>query len=282
MSHETGLSNDDLFSLYKPAIKLAKKHNKVIAVHVESLADAKMAIRVGADILVHGVMSDLIDNEFINLMKKNNVTYMPTLSSYSHYFDLFKNKLTFSQFEYKNSSPVIIDSFKKLMDNSDKTGQMFQMLLKYMPNVDAEDAVITKLSDQGKSIVNQLKTMFSIKFEEIQQINLKKVVNAGINVGLGTDAGNPGTLHASSIVGEFYAWQKAGISNQKILKAVTFGNASALNLDKSIGSLLAGKYANFVVLTHNPYQDLATLTKPEMTVKRGVVVNFKKGSLHDK
>ena len=70
-SQETGLSNKELFSLYQPAIELAKKHNKVIAVHVESLIDAKMAIKVGADILVHGVMSDLIDDEFINLMKKS-------------------------------------------------------------------------------------------------------------------------------------------------------------------------------------------------------------------
>jgi imidazolonepropionase-like amidohydrolase len=281
-SQETGLSNKELFSLYQPAIELAKKHNKVIAVHVESLIDAKMAIKVGADILVHGVMSDLIDDEFINLMKKSNVTYMPTLSSYSHYFDLFKNELTFSEFEYDNSSPVIINSFKKLMDNSAKTGKMFQMLLQYVPKVDEKDEVIAKLSEQGKSIVGQLKTMFSTKFEEIQQINLKKVVDANVNVAFGTDAGNPGTLHASSMMGELYAWQKAGVSNQKILKAMTFGNASALNLDENIGSILAGRYANFVVLTHNPYQDLATLTKPEMTVKRGVVVNFNKGSHHDK
>ena len=70
----------------------------------------------------------------------------------------------------------------------------------------------------------------------------------------------------------------AGVSNKAIITAATYGNALALNLENDIGSLLAGRYANFVVLDANPYDDLATLSRPKMTVKRGVVADLYKGS----
>ncbi|MBD1584730.1 amidohydrolase family protein [Pseudoalteromonas sp. S16_S37] len=130
-SQETGLSTEQLYNLYLPAIKLAHQHNKIVAVHVEDLANAKMAIKAGGDILVHGVISDKIDDEFIQLAKLNNVTYMPTLSAYNHYFQLFKNTLEFTPFQHQHGDKATIDSFKRLMLQSDKTGQMFQLLLQY-------------------------------------------------------------------------------------------------------------------------------------------------------
>lgn len=281
-SQETGLSTQALFDLFQPAIELAKKHNKIIAIHVEQLENAKVAIKAGADVLVHSVMTEHIDDEFINLMKQHQVTYMPTLTSYSHYFELFKNELTFSAYELEQSQPVITNSFKQLNDNASKADQMLHMLWKYVPKVDEPEENIAKLTAQEQSIIKQLKSMFSTRFEDIQKSNLKKAVDAGVNVALGTDAGNPGTLHGSSLYGEALAWQEAGISNKQILKAITYGNAAALELDKHIGNLLSGKYANFVVLNKNPYQQLATLKAPVMTVKRGEVVVIDKEVNHEK
>ena len=97
------------------------------------------------------------------------------------------------------------------------------------------------------------------------------MINSGVNVAFGTDAGNPGTLHAASVYGELLAWQQAGVSNQQILKAATFGNAKALRMESEFGTLASGKYANFVVLDDNPYETLETLTTPVMTIKAGVI-----------
>ncbi|MDA8621320.1 amidohydrolase family protein [Psychrosphaera sp.] len=272
-SQENGLTTKQLFEMYTPAIALAKKHNKVIAIHVEGLENAKMAIKAGADILVHGVTTDRIDSEFIGLMEKNNVTYMPTLTVYEHYFQLFKNELTFTPFEHQHSHDEIINSFKSLIENVNQTDQMFQIFLKYMPRVDDSDAQLASLSQQEQSIVKQLRTLFSSKVMNIHKKNLKDMINADVNVAFGTDAGNPGTLHASSVYGEILAWQQAGISNKDILKAATFGNAKALNLQHDVGTITHGKYADFVVLNNNPYETLNTLVEPVMTVKRGVVIN---------
>ncbi len=279
-SQETGMTTEQLYSMYQPAIAFAKQHNKVVAVHVEDLENAKKAIKAGVDILVHGVMRNDIDDEFIALMKEHNVTYMPTLTAYNHYFELFKNEFSFTEHEKNHANVEIVDSFKVLMDSVQDTGQMFQMLLKYLPLVESSDEEKAKLSPQEQAMVQQLGNMFSIKAVISQQNNLKKIITSGVNVAFGTDAGNPGTLHASSLVGEVYAWQQAGVSNKEILKAITFGNAQALNLSDSIGSLTSGKDANFVVLDANPYKDLTTLSTPAMTVKRGKIAYSKAGG-HD-
>ena len=271
-SQETGLSSSELFDLYKPAIELAKRNGKILAVHVEDLVNAKEAIKAGADILVHGVMSNNIDDEFIQLMKNNNVTYMPTLSAYSHYFELFKNELAFTDFEYTHSHETVTKSFEKLMENVSDTDQMFQIFLKYVPMVDASQSELAKLSEQEQSIVGQLRAVFSSNFENIQKSNLKAMIASGVNVAFGTDAGNPGTLHGSSVIGEMVEWQKAGVSNKDILKAATFGNANALNLNEKLGALLTGKQADFVVLAQNPYEQLITLITPELTVKKGSLI----------
>jgi imidazolonepropionase-like amidohydrolase len=279
-SQETGLTPETLLEMYKPAIKLAKSHNKVITIHVEELHNAKMAVKAGANILVHGVIYEPIDDELLQLMKVNNVTYMPTLTSYSHYFEFFKGVFQFTEFEKVNSLAFVTDSFSKVMSERANLGQMFQILTKFVPMVDMPKEKLKDLSPQEQGIIGQLKAVFSTKFEQVQAENLLKVVKAGVNVGLGTDAGNPGTLHALSLIGEMTAWQNAGITNQQIIKATTMGNALALNLENEIGSLVSGKNADFVVLSSNPFESLDTLMKPVMTVKNGQVV-VKNGRLQN-
>ena len=271
-SHETGLSSQQLLDIYQPAINYAKKQNLVIAIHVEELAGAKMAVKAGADILVHGVMREKLDDELISLMKSNHVTYMHTLTAYQRYFEFFKGELQFSQFEKLNSAQTVTESFNVLSNNLTKTNQMLQIFFKYMPKVDETDENIAKLSQQEQSIVKQLKSVFSSQFIRLQKQNLKKVADADINISLGTDAGNLGTLHGASLLGEIYAWQAAGISNKDILKATTSGTAIAFDMENTIGSLSTGKRANFVVLANNPYQDITTLAQPSRVIKQGVTV----------
>ncbi len=279
-SQETGLSMEQLTALFKPAMALAKKHNKRVAVHAEGINDAKMAIKAGADILVHGVMHDPVDKELIDLMIKNDVTYMPTLTANIHYTELFKGEVSFSAHEHKHAHKEITSSFDKLMENVEKTDEMFKLLLKYVPKVDQSDDEIAKLTEQEQSIISHLRTFFSSNAELIQKQNLKNMIHSGVNVAFGTDAGNPGTLHAASVYGEFLAWQQAGISNQDIIKAATLGNAKAINMETKFGTLVSESYANFVVLDDNPYKALATLTQPVMTVKRGTIVTNDGGTIN--
>ena len=271
-SQETGLSDAQLTALYQDAILAAKAAGKVVAVHVESLASAKAAIRAGVDVLVHGVVTDPIDDEFITLARHHQVSYLPTMTAYQHYADIFKGDLSFSEFEHQLSHHPLIKSFAKLNANTDKTGEMYQLFHRYMPYVDAPAAKLASLSADEKSIVAQLAAVFSLKLADIQRQNLHRALQSGLNLAFGTDAGNPGTLHATSIREEMRAWQQAGASQAEILRAMTLGNAVALKRQHRQGSISPGQQATFILLHDNPVAEDYQLTEPAMVVQHGFIL----------
>lgn len=271
-SQETGLSDNQLTTLYQDAIHSAKAAGKVVAVHVETLASAKQAIRAGVDILVHGVVNDLIDAEFIELARQHQVSYLPTLTAYQHYADIFNGKLSFTEFEHQLSHHPLIQSFSTLQNNPEKTGELYQIFRRYMPYVDAPAAKLATLTPDEQGIVSQLALVFSAKIVQIQRQNLILALNAGLSVAFGTDAGNPGTLHATSIREEIHAWQQAGASQAQIWRAMTLGNAIALKLNNKQGQISAGQQATFILLQHNPLQEKFLLDHPLMVVLRGRII----------
>jgi imidazolonepropionase-like amidohydrolase len=273
-SQETGLSDAQLTTLYQDAINTAKAAGKIVAVHVESLTSAKQAMRAGVDILVHGVVSENIDAEFITLARQHQVSYLPTLTAYQHYADIFSGKLSFTEFEHQLSHHPLIQSFTTLNANPAKTGELYQIFRRYMRYVDAPAAKLAELSADEQSIVAQLGQVFSVNIAKIQQQNLQLALQSGLNVAFGTDAGNPGTLHATSIREEMRTWQQAGVSNAAILRAMTLGNAVALKLDHKQGHISAGQQATFILLQHNPLQENFQFSPPLMVVQRGHIVKL--------
>ncbi|RZQ55932.1 hypothetical protein CWI82_01050 [Pseudidiomarina tainanensis] len=271
---EAGLSPSQLDKLFSPAINEAKSLGQIIAVHAQDLDYAKAAIRAGADILVHGVMTAPVDDEFIELAKTLNVTYMPTLTAYEHYLDIFKRQLTFSEFERQFGDHYIIDSFAQLNENLSATDQMFQLFTRYVPFVDSSEKERSSLTPQEQSIVAQLETLFSERILQIQVANLFTVANAGVRLGFGTDAGNPATLHAYSVAEEINAWQHAGLDNLKILHALTEGNAIAYQIEKKQGSIAPGKSATFNLLTQDPLQNTNTLLAPALVIANGNIIDL--------
>lgn len=272
-TNETSKSPQALYALYVQAMKLAKKMGRIVAVHVEDLAYAKMAIRAGADILVHGVMSAPVDDEFLQMAKQYQVTYMPTLSAFEHYKDIFSQEVRFSEIEERLGHDEITQSFTQLALNKSDTGQMFQVMTTYMPFVDDDDKTNT-LSPQEKQIVAQLSRLFSTQITDNQKANLLAVINAGIPVALGTDAGNPATLHGVALLGEIAAWINAGVPVEKVIETVTWGNAKAFGIDHQQGSLTSGKDASFVVYEQDPRTKSITHTLPVTIVLKGQPLSF--------
>lgn len=275
-TNEAGLTPQQLFELYQPAMSHARDSGLIVAVHVQDLEYAKMAIRAGADLLVHGVMTSEIDDEFISLALENDVTYVPTLTAYEHYLHIFQNRLSFSDFERKVADEYILDSFKRLYDEQDKADPMFQALLRYVPFVDKKVETLTEFSEQEQALISQLSKLFSSKILSFQRENLRAVLDAGINVGFGTDAGNPGTLHAVSMDGELNAWLESGVSSKEIINAMTYGNAKAYGLSDSLGDISIGNKATFNLLSSDPLTDITNIFQPSAVFKSGELVNENK------
>jgi imidazolonepropionase-like amidohydrolase len=101
--------------------------------------------------------------------------------------------------------------------------------------------------------------------------NLKRVFDAGIPIAMGTDAGNPLTLHGPSVYAEMEAMQAAGMTPAQVLIASTSGGARAMGREKDFGTIAKGKEADLVVVAGDPTADIRNLRQIRFVVRAGVV-----------
>ena len=80
----------------------------------------------------------------------------------------------------------------------------------------------------------------------------KKLRDAGVRI----QTGGHGQLQGLSLNWETWMLAQSGFSNFEALRAATFDGADLLGLSKQLGSLEAGKRADFVVLNSNPLEDI--------------------------
>lgn len=99
-----------------------------------------------------------------------------------------------------------------------------------------------------------------LKFEYALQ-NVKTLSDAGVLVALGTDAGMPGTPHGVSTLREMELLVKAGLTPTQALMAGTANSALALGLQDDRGSITPGKRADFVLVSGQPWRDIADVRK---------------------
>jgi imidazolonepropionase-like amidohydrolase len=107
--------------------------------------------------------------------------------------------------------------------------------------------------------------------ERTEAANLKRLAEAGIPIAMGTDAGNPLTLHGPSVYAEMEAMQAAGLTPMQVLVASTRGGAQALGREKELGTVEKGKLADLLIVAADPSRDVANLRQVRWVVRGGVV-----------
>ena len=109
------------------------------------------------------------------------------------------------------------------------------------------------------------------RVDETTHANLKRLVEAGIPVATGTDAGNPLTLHGPAIDSEMEAMQASGMTPMQVIVSSTAIASRAMGLDKQAGTIEKGKDADLVVVAADPSADIANMRKIRYVVRSGVV-----------
>ncbi len=114
--------------------------------------------------------------------------------------------------------------------------------------------------------------------------------NRGGRVTVGTDAGFIYELYGFAYIRELELLREAGFHPLEVIRSATLYGAQALGMEKEIGSVEAGKLADFVIVNANPLENLAvlygtgaiTLTdKNEVVRKGGVLYTVKDGIVYD-
>lgn len=101
---------------------------------------------------------------------------------------------------------------------------------------------------------------------------LRTLVDAGVDVLMGTDATNPGTPHGASAHGELAALVAAGMTPLQALRAATALPAERFALDDR-GAIAAGKRADLLLVDGDPTRDV--------TATRAIVGVWKAGHRFD-
>lgn len=239
---------DDVPEALWAAGAAAEEAKLPLIVHATELSRAKAAVRAGAKLLVHSVWDAPVDDELIALLKERGTILNPTLTVGGGYVRMF-------QAVADRKAPAVDD-----------------------PNHCVDPATLEKVASTAAldpSLVNaeqaQRRAARNAERERIGAANLKRLVDAGIPIATGTDAGNPLTLHGPSIHAEMEAMQKAGMTPMQVIVASTATAARAARVDAATGTIEKGKDADLLVLAGDPSQDVANFRKLRWVVRAGVV-----------
>ena len=228
---------------------MSARNNLKLAVHATELKTARYAVEAGANILVHSVDDEIIPDDFVKKLKEKNVTYIPTLIVARNYAKTFSGQLPHHAQDL-----------------------MWANAWAYGTLTDIESMDTTALPQGIKWFRKNGIPKFYDRIDSVMRVNLKKLVNAGVNVATGTDAGNIGTFHASSYIQELEAMKKAALSNADLLRASTINAAVGFGIDDKVGALEKGKIADILVLQKNPLESVTNLNSVELIFKDGTMI----------
>jgi imidazolonepropionase-like amidohydrolase len=101
--------------------------------------------------------------------------------------------------------------------------------------------------------------------------NLRRARDAGMPIAMGTDAGNPLTLHGPSVYAEMEAMQAAGLTPMEVVVSATKVAAQAMGRGADLGTVQEGKAADLLLLAADPTKDVAAFRRLRYVVRGGVV-----------
>src|SRR5262245_17056931 len=227
--HINGNANDMTPDIYGALGDEAKKRGFITTVHIFNIRDAKGPIGYGTNSTIHSVRDQDVDQALIDMMKRNNVSYIPPLPR-----DL-------SVFVYETEPAFWQEPF-------------FQKgMYVYKTEVDILKDPVLQQKTRTDPGAQRIKTA-------LQQANrnLKILSDAGITIGMGTDTASPNDLGRWPGYFEHTEMEmmvQAGLTPMQVIVAATSANARIFKLD-NVGSIATGKEADLVVLNANPLTDI--------------------------
>lgn len=113
----------------------------------------------------------------------------------------------------------------------------------------------------------------SLNWDDEAAANLRRFVQAGGKVALGTDyAGYICKFDLGMPITEMELMQAAGMTPMQIIVAGTKHAAHVCNLDHELGTIEPGKIADVIVVEGNPLDDIHALTNVRIIIHNGEVI----------
>jgi imidazolonepropionase-like amidohydrolase len=225
----------------------ARREGMRLIVHATGLQEAKAALRAGASVLVHSVDDHPVDQEFLSLAKQNHTIYCPTLTVRDGYVRM-------SAAAREGGAPVI----------DDPNGAVDSLTRALIEGTAAD-------TRRAGATARVYRTSLMDSVHAMMAANLRAVWRENIPIAMGTDAGNPLTLHGPSVYAEMEAMQKAGMTPRAVILAATANGARAMGREREFGTVEPGRDADLLIVGADPSRDVANLRRIRWVVRGGVV-----------
>lgn len=224
------------------AVDYAHSNGARVIVHATELETSRLALESGADILAHSVFDAQIDDQWLELARSRRAMYIPTLIVGDNYLYTFHGTPNLSAHDLKFANPDVV-------------GTLYQ-LGSILPTVDP-------------ILAARLKHRPAPPLPTVAMSNLKRVHSAGIPIATGTDAGNIGTQHATSLYDELLVMVQSGITPRDALQMTTVRGAEMMGRKHDLGSIDADKLADIVILDEDPTRDIHAIASTHIVIKDG-------------
>ncbi len=213
------------------SMNAAKSASIPVATHIYYMDDAARLLQMGTGLIAHSVRDREVTDEFVQVMLDSAVCYVPTL---------VREVSTFVYAERPNwfDDPFFLEAAKQ--SEIDRVSQ---------PDFRSRVAASPAAAAYRKALVQA-------------QDNLRVVIGSGIPVAFGTDSGPAGRFPGYFEHLEIDLMTEAGLTSREILLSATSVAADCLDLD-DVGTLEAGKWADFVVLGADPIADIHAMRSIE-------------------
>jgi len=217
-------------AVYRAVIDEAHKKGLRVAVHLFYLSDAKAVLDAGADFIAHSIRDQEADADVIAALKKRNVCVCPTLMR------------EVSTFVYETTPPFFSDPL--FLKRADSTAV----------------AKLREPASQQAMARSRTAQMYKAGLD-IAMTNVKKLSDAGVTMAMGTDTGPPGRFQGYFELMELEMMARAGLTPTQVLASATRDAARCMQLDRDLGTLERGKWADFVALDADPLADISNVMK---------------------
>lgn len=223
-------------SVYEAIIDEAHRNRMRVVAHIFTLADAKQLLESGVDGFAHGVRNTDVDDEYVTMLKRYPKVWVgPNLP-----LRPLSIAETEAQIEWLTSSvpPSQIARMRAELAARRAKGEVAG----------------------GSALDRSASDPFSIQCR-----NLKRIRDVGMLIGLGTD-GNADIGWGGHV--EMADMVRCGMTPAEVVTAATRTSAEILELH-DLGTVAAGKSADFIVLDANPLDDILHTRRITAVYSRG-------------